>query len=268
MTSDDLEARKADLEDWIDGLGAWMIGFVWPVAVGLVIEFYALLGLSLTANWNVFIDRIGLLLVTGGVIGELVIEHKTHTAERKLRGVNSQIEHKADLALKAADERIALLDRDTAEARRETAKLQLQLQSVSHQARGRRLSDMFGPSLEGKPKGSVELWYVHGDHEAHVFALQMWHALQKAGWTAPQPVPIPPPAEQHNVLSCIPHQNTWGQLTLFAKTLSILPYENNAVGALSEAITVAVGGGFNTGWGGITCPILADDVFVIIIGQK
>src|SRR5580698_3867677 len=96
MTSDDLDARKTALEDRIDILGIWMIGFVWPVAVGLVMEFYAVYSLSFTVNWNTSIDRIGLLLVTAGVIGELVIEHKTHTAERRLRGINTAIEQIAD----------------------------------------------------------------------------------------------------------------------------------------------------------------------------
>jgi len=121
MASDDLEARKTTLEDQIDSLGSWMLGFTWPVAVGLFIEFYAIFNLVWTRDWNSFIDRIGLLLVTGGVSGELLIEHKTHRAERRLRGINVEIERESDLALKAADERMLALDARIAEAKQNLA---------------------------------------------------------------------------------------------------------------------------------------------------
>jgi hypothetical protein len=39
MASDDLDKCKAALEDWIDSLSSWMIGFTWPVVIGLVMEF-------------------------------------------------------------------------------------------------------------------------------------------------------------------------------------------------------------------------------------
>src|ERR1700679_1593393 len=35
-----------------DSLSAWMIGFTWPVAVGLVMEFYAVLNPAWTPEWN------------------------------------------------------------------------------------------------------------------------------------------------------------------------------------------------------------------------
>jgi hypothetical protein len=117
MVSDALEARKAALEDRIEALGSWMIGFIWPVAIGLFIEFYAVLQLDLTKDWNALIDRIGLLLVTAGVAGELVIEHKTHTSERRLRAVDTEIERELDAELKAAEERIAELKLTTEQER-------------------------------------------------------------------------------------------------------------------------------------------------------
>jgi hypothetical protein len=83
MLSSDLDVRKNDLEDRIDSWGSWMIGCIWPVAVGLVMEFYAVLKLCWSQRWNEPIDRIGLLLVTAGVAGELLVEYKTHGAERK-----------------------------------------------------------------------------------------------------------------------------------------------------------------------------------------
>jgi hypothetical protein len=110
MASDDLAARKTGLENRLDSLDSWMIGFTWLVAVGLFIEFYAVLNLAITHDWNVLIDRVGLFLVTIGVSGELAIEHQSHRAERKLREANAEIELEADFRLKAADERIAELN--------------------------------------------------------------------------------------------------------------------------------------------------------------
>jgi len=96
MASDDLEARKTSLEDRIDALGSWMIRFTWPVAVGLLMEFYAILEFATTQKWNASIDHMGLLLVTAGVAGELAVEQMSHTTERKLRRVNKEIDREAD----------------------------------------------------------------------------------------------------------------------------------------------------------------------------
>jgi hypothetical protein len=173
MASDDLGTRKTELEDWIDRLGAWMIGFIWPVAVGLFIEFYAVLNPPWTLNWNAFIDRIGLLLVTAGVAGELVIEHKTHSAERKLRGINTQIEHEADLTLKAADERIAELNL----AR---AKIEQRMSARVLTAEG---FDKLIKIL--KPQGPKLVDIIVFDHhivETKLFATQVSFAFISSGW--------------------------------------------------------------------------------------
>jgi|ERR1017187_1789546 hypothetical protein len=134
MKSDDLEAHKMAVEDRIDSLGSWMIGFIWPVAVGLFIEFYAILNLAWTHDWNVIIDRIGLLLVTAGVSGELAIEQKKHSAERKLRRINADIDRESDLALKTADERIAELNLKAEQEQRERLKLQFEIKVAEQRA--------------------------------------------------------------------------------------------------------------------------------------
>ena len=122
------------VEDRIDSLGSWMIGFIWPVAVGLFIEFYAILNLAWTHDWNVIIDRIGLLLVTAGVSGELAIEQKKHSAERKLRRINADIDRESDLALKTADERIAELNLKAEQEQRERLKLQFEIKVAEQRA--------------------------------------------------------------------------------------------------------------------------------------
>ncbi len=182
MTPEDLESRKASLEDWIDLLGSWMIGFVWPVAVGLLIEFYAVLGLSWTQSQNALIARIGLLLVTAGVIGELVIGHKTHGAERKLRALNVEIEHVADLNLKAADERIALLNLSVERERLARIKIEEELfkqHVLTDQARDE-IIEAVGTYI-GRKRVDVFL-YDHHIHEVFQLADSVNAAFLSAGW--------------------------------------------------------------------------------------
>lgn len=102
-SSDDRLAERKSLEDSIDAWGSWLIGFIWPVVVGLVMEFYTIMGFEWSRDWNQLVDRIGLLLVTAGVSGELLAESKTHGAERRLRRINEDLE-------RLADERIAELN--------------------------------------------------------------------------------------------------------------------------------------------------------------
>jgi hypothetical protein len=126
-SSDDLEARKTTLEDRVDSLGSQMIVFTWLVVVGLFIEFYAVLGLDATHDWNTLIDRIGLSLVTIGVAGELNVEYRARKEERRLRSVNADIDREAKADLKVKDERIAELNLKAKEQDRERIKLEIEL---------------------------------------------------------------------------------------------------------------------------------------------
>ena len=105
-----------------------------PVAVGLFIEFYAILNLAWIYDFYFIIDRIGLLLVTAGVSGELAIEQKKHSAERKLRRINADIDRESDLALKTADERIAELNLKAEQEQRERLKLQFEIKVAEQRA--------------------------------------------------------------------------------------------------------------------------------------
>ena len=103
------EDKKA-LEDRLDSLESWEIAFTYPVAIGLILEFYAAFALNITAKWNACIDRSGLLLVTIGVVAELIIERKIHRANRQLRDADAEIDRRAQAELKAKDEQIAELN--------------------------------------------------------------------------------------------------------------------------------------------------------------
>jgi hypothetical protein len=117
MAADDLDSRKQKLEDEIDRWDAREIGFTWPVAIGLLMELYAVFQLRLTQSLNTPIDRLGLMLVTVGVAGELAVARRAHAGERRLRTLNAEIERDANAALKAADTRIAEFQLETEKLR-------------------------------------------------------------------------------------------------------------------------------------------------------
>lgn len=178
MPLDDWNARETNLERRIDLLGSWMIGFTWAVVVGLVIEFYAVFDPAWTGDWNRVIDRIGLLLVTIGVAGELAVEHKTHQAERKLRDVTAEIKRDADFKLKAADERIAELNAQTERLRKQNKDTALLLAYRS-------ILDT--PAFEDAMRAFSGTKYtieVFDSMEAINFQWRLNMALRNSGWLA------------------------------------------------------------------------------------
>ena len=176
MASDNLDARKTALEDWIDLLSSWMIGFTWPVAVGLFMEFYAIFNPAWTREWNVIADRIGLLLVTAGVSGELAIELKTHGAERRLREVNAEIENKSNAALRHANERIATLQLETERLHNENNETAIFLGD-------RRIIDPieFQPAMHAFSGATFMILHGKG-RETKAFAASLRYNLEEAGW--------------------------------------------------------------------------------------
>ncbi|MDE3196813.1 MAG: hypothetical protein KGN84_10745 [Acidobacteriota bacterium] len=110
----DLSRRKKSLEDAIDRLGAWMIGFTLVVVVGLSIELYAVIISFLRKPYFSLVDAVGLLFVTVGVGGELAVEFFTHGKEKALRRTNEEIEADADKKIAERDRTIARLRKASA----------------------------------------------------------------------------------------------------------------------------------------------------------
>lgn len=182
MEPDDLSQRKKALEDSIDGFGRWMIGFTSPVAIGLLMETYAIFQLRLTVAWNPTIDRVGLILVAAGVVGELVIEVMVHRMERKLRTVNAEIEREADAKLKAADERIAALQLETERLRKENLE-------VARFLEDRALGDVFEFQQAMFRFRSTRFAIRVGDApESRSLAVSIKHALAEAEWVPDEPM--------------------------------------------------------------------------------
>jgi len=76
--ANDAELRKKSLEDQIDKWAAREISVTWPVAVGLIIEFYAVLSFAVTRNWNQYQK----LVAFGGRIGPVRVPAEDFTNAR------------------------------------------------------------------------------------------------------------------------------------------------------------------------------------------
>jgi len=182
MAADDLDQMRENLENEIDRWDARGIGFTWPVAFGLLLELYAAFNLQLTHDWNTLIDRIGLVLVTAGVAGELAAGSKAHSAERKLRAVNAEVEREAEANLKAADERIAGLQLETEKLRAKLADRNL-TQDQSWCLSNALLDDWAGSEL------TVQ---VINENEAIRYADQLVSAFEFAGIDVVKEPPFEP----------------------------------------------------------------------------
>jgi hypothetical protein len=106
----ELELRRDELEESIDSLSAWMIGFTTVVVIGLVMELIALGSLGIRQRQQTVLDLAGEALVTLGVCGELSVEFRAHRKEGKLRAVNAEISAEDKRKLSAAETRIAELN--------------------------------------------------------------------------------------------------------------------------------------------------------------
>ncbi len=102
--------RRDELEESIDSLAGWMIGFTTVVVIGLVMELVALGSLGIRHRQQTVLDLAGEALVTLGVGGELSVEFQAHRKERKLREVNARISAAEKRKLSDAETRIAELN--------------------------------------------------------------------------------------------------------------------------------------------------------------
>jgi hypothetical protein len=174
METEDRDGQKKTLEDKIDGLGKWMIGFTTPVAVGLLMETYAIFEPQVTASANTLIDRIGLMLVAAGVVGELLVEVMMHRMEHKLRTVNANIERQAN-------ETIAGLNSETEVLRKQN------LEMASFLA-DRRVKNVFEfQDAMYRFRGTRFVVQVGATREARELALSLKHCLADAEWLPNEP---------------------------------------------------------------------------------
>jgi hypothetical protein len=206
MTSEDLERRRTRLENSIDNLGWWMIGFTGLVVIGLFIELkLPFLEFIRTYNWRVFVDSLGALLVAAGVAGEFYIEFRAHRRESRLRQVNIEIEAESAMQLKEADERIATAQQRAEEAHERAANAELkaaQASLIAEQERIKRLEleNQFAwrrlsfeqqlkikVKLSSIPVGKFFVW-VSPDPEAMQLMKSISGLMTLAGWTRLAPV--------------------------------------------------------------------------------
>lgn len=91
------------------------------------------------------------------------------------------------------DERVATLEKATAEANQKRAEADLRLEELRKRQEPRRLNwDAFVATLKGKPRGTVVIEYQPNDREAHFLASELHMALSASQWSVSQPQPARP----------------------------------------------------------------------------
>ena len=172
MTSEELEVleqRRVALKSSVDSLGAWLIGFIVAVVVGLGIELYRpIVSLLDKFDFGTLVELIGTTLVTLGVAGELAVEWKTHRMEKELLQIDADIEredkrHISELNLLIEEEHRKRLNLEKAVAPR---------------------TIRFGAALEPLREFHDIHVLVHhvSDFEARRTAMSLYEAFVRVGW--------------------------------------------------------------------------------------
>lgn len=282
------EESEQSLENSEQRFGRLEVICGWIVLVGVVFEYGPKFIVFIqSVTFAHFRDLGGGLLITLGIAGEIIFSSLAARKRDKLRkrhvsriaSLNLQAEQerharvRIEETLRAAEERIAVLDKEAAEARLETAKAQLELQKrieyIRKQTGPRMLSPRFTEALKDRPKGTADILYAPEDTEAYTFAIQICNAVKSAGWGSQRPKPIPSeggiPGFSPDVPAQIRH-GTSGPIALISKSSPPEHQEKTAPGAIWEAVTSALD--VNFGFTSISDPTLPDNHFVIVIGQK
>jgi hypothetical protein len=164
----------------------------------------------------------------------------------------------------------------TAEAQKEAAQAQLALKQyvdvVAKSVNPRHIDPKrFLELLNGKPKGTAEIWYEPNDEQAREFAsdLHRWLGPGGAGWSVLELKPFPKKAGRDGHLipfEIIKRSAASTGLVLVCKKLSLNLDSTQHV--LTNAINLSVGGwgiaGFEWSYEN---PTLPDDHFVIVVGH-
>jgi hypothetical protein len=212
-------------------------------------------------SWIEFGSTIALLLVALGVGFEFVADRLAAPLRRKIEAVR--------------EAEMVRLSTDLARAQRETADAQLRLNQAINRVdekAGQRFIDRprFAAVLNGRPKGSVRIWYKLDDSEAYMFASQIRAALEDDKWTVAEFTTIPidggDPAVARDAPADIRHGSGTG-LTIRAAPADINFHDNtSAFSALSGALGQSrKSGGAMVTWGD---PALSTGHFIVVVGQK
>jgi hypothetical protein len=134
-------------------------------------------------------------------------------------------------------------------------------------------TDRFKAALNGKPKGSAQIWYKRDDAEAYSFAQQIHGNLRAAGWEASGPAPIPltggDPGFSPDVPSEIRYGGAGGVDVFLRAPIPDMSKRDNTFVTLQTALiqgrTGPIGSGASISLGD---PKLSEGHFIIIVGQK
>jgi hypothetical protein len=177
----------------------WSEVFGWVVGVGLVIEYWhEIVDCFVHRHWP-SLSLIGGLLVTAGVLGEVLFSKLVLFA-------SDELQERSDSDVAQANERAAQALERAGKAEQATAELQIAVADArERQVKAEeRLSKLQLPRAvtfdidkcvsllrERNIVGNAEILYQPEDGEAAFFSAALRAALRSAGWIVRQPVPAP-----------------------------------------------------------------------------
>lgn len=151
---------------------------------------------------------------------------------------------------------LALLQRETAEARLRQTQAELQLAELKKRQEPRGIvGNIILPILKNAPPGRAIMEYQEGGPEIYLFAVSLWQTLTKAGWKIPEPIGVPSIVKNRGA--------ALAEITFTARRIDDMNDPSTSMGALWKALYAA---GYKMG--GFANNALPDDTLRILIGPK
>jgi len=213
----------ASAESWLSIIGSAKLIAAFLVALGVVIEFG----------------------------GDWVAKPFEKTIEDARKLELGELHKQSDEAKRET----ARLSAEAETARKETAQAKLELEQLRAKVGPRNINaTKFLEELSGKPTAPVEILFPKENGEAFGLAMQFRDLLRTAGWTVPEPKPIPP-NEIPRVADQPSHMAAGGQPTGVA--VAVRADTQEEMRSFSASLNVRPGFPFNSDLGAKSDPALA-----------
>ncbi|MGB9148569.1 MAG: hypothetical protein WCC14_22285 [Acidobacteriaceae bacterium] len=168
---------------------------IWETAVSLRNWFRARRGLAVKENprsWGIPIAAVGLLLVVGGVVGEVVYEGLSSNADIKLQSHESDVLSDAETKAGQANDRASQNEKEAAQLHKDAEDERLARVKIEAAVGWRSLSNQqkrdIGAALASfSPRAGVSIWFNASSTEAEMFADDIADALRLGHITTSAP---------------------------------------------------------------------------------
>jgi hypothetical protein len=188
-----LQRKISSLESSLDSLERWLFAMTALVVIGLMLEYWHELPEAYCEMrragrwlWRPACIIVGAVLITGGVAGELLVQHFASSGETELRKANDQVFAELSSKSSAAIERASEADERASANGKEAAALRLKSAEIQESVASRRLPETTRRSmsshLEKYAGQTVRTQFNAGDRESGVFASGLAMALGGAKW--------------------------------------------------------------------------------------